>query len=106
MRTHIEDPIMLDIIVHCSHPGCQEVAVYKLAAPWSDGRFSELKTFGLACPDHIGAIFRASETRWRTHQPGPGEMIDEIGIFKLEPGKRDRQLQRLWGLEENYRTEG
>jgi hypothetical protein len=30
--------------------------------------------------------------------------MEEIAIYRFEPGKRDRQLQRLWGLEENYRT--
>ena len=34
----------------------------------------------------------------------PGEIIEEIAIYRFEPGKRDRQLQRLWGLEENYRS--
>ena len=96
---------MHDTIVRCSSPGCIEEAAYKLAAPWSDGRFSELKTYGLACPDHLGDVFRASESRRQAHQPAPGEVLDEVGIFKLERGKRDRQLQRLWGLEENYRID-
>ena len=36
--------------------GQTQAAVYKIAAPWSDGIFTELKTFGFACPDHIGAV--------------------------------------------------
>jgi hypothetical protein len=90
--------------VSCSAPNCGEAAAYKIAAPWSDGRFSELKTYGLACPDHLGEVFRAAEGRRRTYVPSPGETVDEIGIYRYEPGRRDRQLQRLWGLEENYRT--
>jgi hypothetical protein len=90
--------------VHCSHPGCQELAVYKIAAPWSDGSFSELKTYGHACGDHLGPVFRAAAERRQTYCPSPGETIEDIGIFRYEQGKRDRQLQRLWGLEENYRT--
>ena len=35
---------------------------------------------------------------------GPLETVEEIGIYRFEQGRRDRQLQRLWGLEENYRT--
>ncbi len=95
---------MISTAVCCTHPGCQEAAAYKIAAPWSDGRFSELKTYGLSCPEHLGAVFRAAEERRQAYQPAPGETIEEIGIYKFEPGKRDRQLQRLWGLEENYRS--
>lgn len=90
--------------VNCSHADCTEPAAYKIAAPWSDGRFSELKTYGLACSDHLGAIFRAAEARRQAYQPAPGESVEEIGIYRYEQGRRDRQLQRLWGLEENYRA--
>src|SRR5262245_59036079 len=36
-------------VVSCSMSDCAEPATYKVAAPWSDGSFSELKTFGFAC---------------------------------------------------------
>lgn len=91
-------------IVRCSVPGCKEPAAYKIAAPWSDGQFAELKTFGHACPDHLGVIFREAEERKAEYRLSPGEAVEELGIYRFEPGKRDRQLQRLWGLEENYRT--
>lgn len=91
-------------IVGCSVPGCGEPAAYKIAAPWSDGSFSELKTFGHACADHIGVLFREAEDRREEYPPSSGETIEPIGIYRYEQGRRDRQLQRLWGLEENYRT--
>jgi hypothetical protein len=91
-------------IVRCSVPGCEETAVYKIAAPWSDGVFTELKSFGFACPDHLGQIFREAEDRKKNYPPMPAETVGEIGIYKYEQGKRDRQLQRLSGLEENYRS--
>jgi len=91
-------------VVGCGLPGCGEPAAYKIAAPWSDGSFSELKTFGHACADHLGMIFRDAEQRREAYAPSPGETVEEIGIYKYEHGRRDRQLQRLWGLEENYRT--
>ena len=91
-------------VVHCSLPGCAEPATYKIAAPWSDGRFTELKTYGHACSDHLGMVFREAEARREAYHPAPGETVEEIGIYRYEQGKRDRQLQRLWGLEENYRT--
>jgi hypothetical protein len=90
--------------VRCSLPDCREPASYKIAAPWSDGSFSELKTYGFACSNHLGGVFRAAEARRKEYPPGPGETVEELAIFRYEQGKRDRQLQRLWGLEENYRS--
>jgi hypothetical protein len=95
---------MTSTIVRCAMPGCEEPATYKIAAPWSDGSFSELKTYGHACSDHLGMVFRDAEQRREAYQPTPGETVEEIGIYRYEQGKRDRLLQRLWGLEENYRT--
>lgn len=90
--------------VRCSYPGCDEPASYKIAAPWSDGSFSELKNYGHACSDHLGLVFQDAEDRREAYTPSPGETIEEIGIYRYEQGKRDRRLQRLWGLEENYRS--
>lgn len=91
-------------IVRCTSEGCSEPATYKVAALWSDGSFSELKSYGYACVDHIGPMFRDSEKRRLHYVPSPGEKLEEIGIYRYEQGKRDRLLQRLWGLEENYRS--
>jgi hypothetical protein len=91
-------------VVRCSISGCSEPAHYKIAANWSDGQFTELKTYGHACADHLGQVFREAEQRKADYQLAPGETLEEIGIYRFEPGKRDRQLQRLWGLEENYRS--
>lgn len=92
------------VAVTCSYKGCHEPAQYKIAAPWSDGSFSELKTYGHACSDHLGLVFRDAEDRRQAYNPSPGETVEEIGIYLFEQGKRDRRLQRLWGLEENYRV--
>ncbi len=91
-------------VVCCSMPRCDEPASYKIAAPWSDGRFVELKTYAHACTDHLGPVFRDSEGRRQAFVSTPGETTEELGIYRFEQGKRDRQLQRLWGLEENYRS--
>lgn len=95
---------MPSTIVRCGAPGCGQAASYKIAAPWIDGAFTELKTYGHACPEHLGSVFREAEGRRAAYRPAPGEAIEELGIYRYEQGKRDRQLQRLWGLEENYRT--
>ena len=91
-------------IVCCTVPGCGETAIYKVASPWSDGIFNELKSFGFACADHLGPVFRAAEDRKKAYSPSPGEVVGDIGIYKFDQGRRDKQLQRLSGLEENYRS--
>ena len=90
--------------IACKEAGCPEPAIYKIAARWSDGVFNELKSYGFACADHLGSVFRAAEARRSIHHPIPGESLGEIQIFRWEPGKRDSQLVRLTGLEENYRS--
>jgi hypothetical protein len=91
-------------VVSCSHRDCRQAAAYKIAARWSDGSLAELKTYGFACSEHIGDVFRESALRWTNYAPSPGESVEELAIYRYEPGKRDRLLQRLWGLEENYRS--
>jgi len=90
--------------VKCSHRDCSEPATYKVACRWSDGQFSELKTFGFACSDHLGQVFGEAQARMLEDILSPGEILEELAIYRLENGRRDRQLQRLWGLEENYRA--
>jgi len=90
-------------VVGCSVPMCHEPASYKIAAPWSDGSFSELKTFGHSCADHLGKVFRDAQDRLKEYPPSPAETVGVIGIYRYDDDRRDRQLQRLWGLEENYR---
>ncbi len=91
-------------VVICSHPLCREPAAYKIAARWTDGRLAELKTYGFACSEHIGDVFGQAEKRRLDYKPAAAESIEELAIYRYEPGKRDRLLQRLWGLEENYRS--
>lgn len=91
-------------VIPCSHPDCRAPASYKIAARWSDGHQAELKTYGFACSEHLGDVFRDSELRRVNYIASPGESIEELAIYRHEPGKRDRFLQRLWGLEENYRS--
>ncbi|WP_165064053.1 hypothetical protein [Paludisphaera rhizosphaerae] len=90
--------------VHCSFPGCSDPASYKIAARWSDGSFAELKTYGFACSEHLGRVFQEAEQRQASYKTAPNESLEELAIYRYEAGKRDRQLQRLWGLEDNYRT--
>jgi hypothetical protein len=87
--------------VSCSKPKCGKPAAYKIAAPWSYGKFAELKCYGLACSDHFGDAFREAQSRSKLHAPSVEESVGEIGIYRWEKGKRDKELERLGGLEAN-----
>ena len=58
--------------VTCSHGSCTEPAAYKIAARWSDGRLAELKTYGFACSEHLGEVFRNRSSGSSDYTPAPG----------------------------------
>src|SRR5258707_1392375 len=77
--------------VRCSLPECREPASYKIAAPWSDGSFSELRTYGFACSNHLGPVFRAAEERQETYPPTKGEAASVFGRSRLSnPARQGR----------------
>ena len=41
------------------------------------GSFSELKSYGFSCSDHLGPVFREAEDRREDYQVGPGESLEE-----------------------------
>jgi hypothetical protein len=86
-------------IVCCSIPGCGEPAEYKVAAPWRDDKFSGLKTYGFACSRHLESVLCHAEPRWLEYEAVAEETVEEIGIFRFEPGKGDRHLERDRELE-------
>jgi hypothetical protein len=87
--------------VSCGVPECENAAAYKIAAPWSSGKFTELKSYGLACADHYGLAFRNALQRARKHVYSDEESVGEIGIYYFEKGTPDKQLQRLKNLEQS-----
>jgi hypothetical protein len=89
-----------ETVVRCSIRECGEPAVFKIAAPWTDGRFRELKTYGFACAEHVRDVVREAEVRWLDYEPVKGEAVHQIGVYRYEPGKLDRELQRDHDIEE------
>jgi hypothetical protein len=85
--------------VLCYTGGCGRPAEYKIAARWSDGVTSELKTYGLACAACLAAWLDRARARRAACLLAPGERLDEPGVFRLQHGRRDQQLERLTELE-------
>jgi hypothetical protein len=85
--------------VPCSHPRCRNSATYKIAAPWSYGTASELKTYALSCQDHFSTLFREAQERKVLYPPSSDETVGEIGIYRCGPWHVGDRPQRLTGLE-------
>jgi hypothetical protein len=84
----------------CYRRGCGRSAAYKIAARWSDGVTQELKTYALSCAECLPEWFRLSQAKQKACRQAPGESLEPPGIYHLERGQRDRQLQRLQDLEQ------
>lgn len=85
--------------IHCYH-GCGQLALYKIAARWSDGVTEELKTYALTCADCLGEWFRRSREKQAACRLAPGEILEPPGIYVLERGRRDSGLTRRIDLEQ------
>ena len=85
--------------VRCYRPGCGQLAVYKIAARWSDGVTQELKTYALTCADCLASAFARSRAKQAACRLAPGEQLDAPGVYELARGKRDAQLVRREDLE-------
>lgn len=96
---------MSSYTVLCSNPGCEEPAVYKIAARWSDGVTQELKTYALTCSACLEASFRRSRDKQAACRLAPGETLESPGIYELARHRRDPQLLRRDDLEQQLLAE-
>ncbi len=71
--------------IECSIPDCHATATHKVAAPWSYGRFAELKTYGLACDEHDATVLETARRRRKHYAIEPGEVVEEIAVFDFTP---------------------
>jgi hypothetical protein len=83
----------------CITSKCGRPAIYKIAARWSDGVTEELKTYAVCCAECLPDWFRRSREKQATCRVAPGETLDTPGIYSLERGRRNAQIQRLPELE-------
>ena len=86
--------------IYCYTPGCPNLALYKIAARWSDGVIRELKTYGLCCAECLPKLFRESRAKQTACRLTAGETLEPPGIYRLERGQRDQKLTRLPEMEQ------
>jgi len=80
--------------VMCYATGCHREAKYKIAARWSDGVISELKTYFLSCPDCLAALYLSACVKQAACRLAAGESLGDPQVFEMVRGKRDRELVR------------
>ena len=85
--------------VLCYTRGCNQLAVYKIAARWSDGVTQELKTYALSCPGCLAEQYRRSREKRAACRLAGGETLDVPAIYELAHGRRDASLVRRPDLE-------
>ncbi len=90
--------------IRCYTRGCTELAVYKIAARWSDGITQELKTYALTCSKCLAESFRRSRAKQTACRLAPGETLETPGIYELVRGCRDAELRRRHDLEQQLHT--
>jgi len=76
----------------CDAEDCERDARFKVAAPWSDGTWTELKNFGVYCEEHAEEELQAARERIRGIHLATGETVGEVQLYKLASGCRDREL--------------
>ena len=86
--------------ITCYTPDCGQLAVYKIAARWSDGVTRELKTYALACEKCLPESYRRSRQKQAACRRAPGETLEPPGIYETARGRRDAQLVRREDLEQ------
>src|ERR1051326_2237701 len=89
--------------IFCYSRDCGKLAVYKIAARWSDGVTQELKTYALSCEDCLPEWFRRSRAKQAACRLAPGETLETPGIYTLERGRRDVQILQRHDLEKDLK---
>jgi hypothetical protein len=89
------DPTSFSYQAKCSAPGCGSHALFKVAAPWSDGTSRELKNYGLACREHRESQLARARANQRGLKLAEGETVGPVGLYQLVPGVRDAELSRV-----------
>jgi len=80
--------------VMCFAKGCNREAKYKIAARWSDGVTSELKTYFLSCPECLATLYQSACVKKAACRLASGESLGDPQVFEMVRGKRDRELVR------------
>lgn len=85
----------------CSAIDCDQAAVYKIAAAWSDGTSRELKNYGLSCEVHRDSQLHLARLHHAGLRLSEGETVGPVELYRLRSGCRDAQLSPFDGPATN-----
>lgn len=86
--------------VRCTDDQCKEQeACYKIAAKWTGGGFTELKTFGFANDVCLERVYRAAKKRAARIRTVEGEELGLLQIYRLDRNQHDYDLTPLPELQ-------
>ena len=88
-----------DFTVYCTDAECADrPAKYKIAAEWSAGGTTELKTFGFADDVCLERVYRSAQERSRQIRLSEGERTGRLRVLLLDTCLHDYELQpaREW----------
>jgi hypothetical protein len=79
--------------VLCYTPGCGAAAQFKIAAKWSDGVTSELKTYSLCCEKCLAKGFTEAKRRQAICPLALDETLEAPNIFEMAAGSLNRRAE-------------
>jgi hypothetical protein len=93
----------INYVICCSDPEFRkEPATYKIAAEWTGGGFTELKTFGFANDACLDRVMRAAIERAKKIRLAEGESLGSMRIYRLDATKHDYELTPAPELEKRF----
>ena len=80
----------------CSHPSCNQPALFKVGAVWSDGTSWELKNYGLTCETHRQSQLERARHNRDGLRPAEGETVGPVALFCWNPAAGILNWPRRW----------
>lgn len=95
----------IDFTVRCTDPERKgHPAKYKIAAEWTGGGFTELKTFGFADDECLERVYGEALRRASAIKLVEGEILGDMRIYQLDTLRHDYELARAPELEEKMKA--
>src|ERR1700747_518185 len=85
--TPLASVMMSSYPIYCYTPDCGQLAVYKIAARWSDGLTEELKTYSLCCEECLPSLYAQSREKQKVCRLAARETLETPGIYRLQHGQ-------------------
>ncbi len=94
-----------DMTIYCSDAKSRHrPAKYKIAAAWTGGDYSELKTYGFADDECVVDVFKAALERLTKFRSSEGETVGELHIYRLDTKRSDLALEQASEIEKMVRA--